>query len=354
MDTGTMQILDTITTHLGEPLSINQLTEKIKEKYGKAYYANIYRKIKQLNNEHLITTEHFGKSRIIKPNFQNYLIIDYLSEMETEKKINFIKGKSELIEILRNLNKITEILGNQCLIKSISSIDTAKNSELNRLELLFLAGETIAYQDAIPKLYEAISELENKYNLKIDSLIINENDFSSLIRSDEINPLREAVARKTILFCPEAFWSQMKEIAEKTDIRFLSTETKLNKISDEEIIFNLYRFGYKEFGSTFLETKKYCIEYIITALVLRNDARWLEAIPIILAKNDFRPNLLSFLSQKYRTSGKLMGLLKVLQSIKPSNKINDTIIILETFREEEKPANEESIRRKMRLYNALR
>src|SRR5208283_5077774 len=138
------------------------------------------------------------------------------------------QGKNELIEILRNLDKITESLGNQRLIKSISSIDTAKNFELNRLELLFLAGKVITYQDDIPKLYEAISELENKYNLKIDSLIINENDFSSLIRSDEINPLREAIARKTTLFGPEAFWSQMKENAEQTDIRLLTTETKLS------------------------------------------------------------------------------------------------------------------------------
>jgi len=274
--------------------------------------------------------------------------------METEKKINFIQGKNELIEILRNLNKITEILGNGCLIKSISSIDTAKNFELNRLELLFLAGKVITYQDDIPKLYEAISELENKYNLKIDSLIINENDFSSLIRSDEINPLREVIARKTILFGPEAFWSQMKENAEQTDIRVLTTETKPNKISEEEISSNLYRFGYKEFGSTFTETKKYCIEYIITALLLRNDARRIEAIPIILAKNNFRPNLLAFLSQKYRTSGKLIGLLKILQSIKPDSKINGAISILKTFHEEETPTNEESIRRKMRLYNAIR
>ncbi len=64
--------------------------------------------------------------------------------------------------------------------------------------------------------------------------------------------------------------------------------------------------------------------------------------------------MLAFLSQKYRTSGKLIGLLKILQSIKPDSKIKDAISILETFHEEETQANEESIRRKMRLYNAIR
>ena len=99
--------------------------------------------------------------------------------------------------------------------------------------------------------------------------------------------------------------------------------------------------------------KKFCIEYITTAMLLQEDARLTEAIPIILAKNSFKSNILAFLSQKFETSGKLMGLLKILHIIKPTRETTETIDFLETFEREEIPADEESILQKMRLYNAV-
>lgn len=351
MDTPTLRILDTLTSHLGEPLSINQLTERVKDKHGTAYYANIYKKLQKLKNEGLLTIEFCGNSSIIKPNFRNYLLIDSLAEMEIEKKINFLKRRTELTTILSNMNKL---LNNMCSIKSISAINAAKNIGLNRIELLFILRKSIGDKNATIKLYENMSQLQDKYNLRIDSLILNEDDFSALIRSDDINPLREAIAKQTTFFCPEAFWNEIKEIAEETEIKTITTETKPDKISEDAIVYNLSRFGYKEFGPTILQTNKYCIEYIITALLLSNDARRIEAIPIILAKNEFKSNLLAFLSQKYRITSKLLGLLKILQSIKPNNRITGTISILETFDEEETPADEQSILRKMRLYNVIK
>ncbi len=351
MDTLTFRILDTITSRLGEPLSINQLTEKIKEKYGTAYYANIYEKLQKMKNEELIITEFYGKSSIIKPNFHNYLLIDSLAETEIEKKISFLQRRTELLTVLSEMNRL---LNNHCSIKSVSSINSEKNIALNRMELLFILRRTIGDINATIELYKDMNQLQDKYNLRIDSLILDEEDFSSLIKSKDINPLREAIAKKIVFFCPEAFWNEIKEIAEEAEIKALLTETEPNRISEENLVYNLSRFGYKEFGPTVLQANNYCIEYIITSLLMSNDPRRLEAIPIILAKNDFKTNLLAFLSQKYRTTGKLLGLLKILQKIKPNNRIIDTISILETFTEEEMSADEQTILRKMRLYNAIR
>lgn len=352
IETPIHRILDTISSHLGEPLSINQLTEKIKEKYGAAYYSNIYKQIKELENKGLLTTAFCGKSSIVKPNFDNELIVELFAQMEIENKINFLKDKKELLIVLSSM---TKILDDICSIKSITSINPEKNSELNRLELLFLLRKMIDYKDVTSELYTRMRELQDQYNLKIDSLILNEDDFSSLIRSNEINPLREAFAKKITIFCPQAFWSQIKEISEESEIKTIEIETKPNNILETDLIYNLNRFGYREFGNRISQANKYCIEYIITSLLLSNDARRLEAIPIILAKNNFRSNLLAFLCQKYRLTGKLLGLLKSLQNIKPNDKIRDTISLLEIFKEEqETPADEESIRRNMRLYNAIR
>ena len=205
------------------------------------------------------------------------------------------------------------------------------------------------------RLYKSTLRLQDKYNLKIDSLILAEEDFSSLMRSNEINPIREAIAKETTIFGAEAFWSRIREISRQSrSISVIQEETRPSKISESALTANLYGFGYKEFGSTITESNRYCIEYIIIALLLSEDARRIDAVPTILAKNEFRENVLAFLSQKYRTTGKLLGLMKILHKILPSDQIARTISVLQTFGEKEIPGNESSIIRSMELYNAVR
>lgn len=349
MDTPTLRILDTISSHLGDSLSINQLTETIKDTYGTGHYANIYRKLQELKKEGLLNLNPVGRSSVINLNFQNYLLIDLLAEMEIEKKMESLKGRNDLFLFLTEMEKS---LNDACSIKSISSINLAKNIKLNRIEFLFLLRKTAHYLDETVRVYREMRKLQNKYNLRIDSLILDEDDFSDLARSNEINPLREALVKKTVFFCPQAFWSEIKRIAEKTEIRTNRTETEPSSISDLDLIYNLGRFGYREFGVNIEQGRSYCIEYLTTALLVLGDARRLGAIPVILAKNAFRSNLLAFLSQKFGTAGKLLGLLRTLHHIKPSREIGETMTILETLNVKEIPADERSILQKMRLYNA--
>lgn len=350
MDTPTLRILDTLSSNLGDSLSINQLTERIRETYGTAYYANIYQKLQKLKKEGLLTLDIIGKSTNAKLNFQNYLLIDTLAEMEIQKKKNFLTKRNDQLFFLGEIDKL---LNDTCTIRSLSSINPTKNIKLNRIELLALLRETPEYHNMTLQFYKEMLKLQNKYNLKINSLTVDKNDFTDLATSDEINPLREALSQTITIFAPQTFWSQIKEIAEKTEIKAIRTETKPANIPDSDLTYNLNRFGYKEFGHQTAQGKKFCIEYITTAILLQGDARLIEAIPIILAKNNFKSNILAFLSQKFETSGKLLGLLKILQNIKPTREILETIDLLETLNTEGIPADEESIMQKMRLYNAM-
>jgi hypothetical protein len=350
MDTPTFRILDTISSNLGDSLSINQLTKRIKDTFGSGHYPNIYQKIQELKTERLLNIELKGNSSNIKLNFQNYLLTDLLAEMEIEKKINFLTQRSELFPLLTEMDKA---LTDSCSIKSISSINSLKNIKLNRIEFLFFLRDTPDYHNATIELYKDMLKLQNKYNLKINNLTINKHDFLDQSTLDEINPIREALAEKIAFFCPQAFWSEIKAITEKTEIRAIKSETKPGNISDSDLTYNLNRFGYSEFGTHFTQGKKFCIEYIITAILLHDDARKLEATAVILAKNSFKSNILAFLSQKYQTAGKLMGILKILQENKATPEIEETIDILKAFNTEELPADAESIRQKLRLYNAL-
>lgn len=350
MDTPTLRILDAISSNLGSPISINQLTERIKDKYGSAYYANIYHKLQELKNEGFLNLEPIGKSSSIKLNFQNYLLIDMLAEIDIVKKRAFLTNRNDLFSFLIDMDKsLTDI----CAIKSISSINPSKNIKLNRMELLFLLNDTPNYHNQIIELNREMQKIQNKHNFKINNLILNKQDFLDLCTSEEINPLREALSEKTTFFCPQAFWSEIKKIAEKTEIRSIKSETKPASISDLDLNYNLNRFGYKEFGSHLAQGKKFCIEYIITAILLQDEARRTEAIAVILAKNPFKSNMLSFLSEKFQTAGRILGILKILKELQSTQEIEQTIDILKAYNTQEFPADEESIHQKLRLYNAL-
>src|SRR5664279_176408 len=142
MDTLTLRILETITSNMDDPLSINQLTERIKETYGSAYYANVHQKLQELKNEGTLALEQIGRSSNIKLNFQNYLLIDTLAEMEIEKKRNFLTNRNELFSLLTEMDKT---LNGKCEIQSISAINPSKNIKLNKIELLILLRETSNY-----------------------------------------------------------------------------------------------------------------------------------------------------------------------------------------------------------------
>jgi hypothetical protein len=59
-----------------------------------------------------------------------------------------------------------------------------------------------------------------------------------------------------------------------------------------------------------------------------------------------------FLSQKYETSGKLLGLLRILQHHISRNEINNTIQYMNALNVKEIPSNEKTILEEMKIYNA--
>lgn len=362
----TMMILDTLARGQSNPISINELTKEIESRYGRGYYHSIYNKIQFLEREKMIRLEKIGRATIPKLNLYNYLLLDLLTLLEMKKKQNFLRKNPEL-QLL--LTSIDDYCTNLHYIKSISMINSERNKKLNRLELLILLkdGADIDgghYHDdnehiktEILEINRLMQTLQNKYNIKIDSLILNTIEFETLSGSHEINPLREMLSEAITFFSPENYWMEIRKMQSRGIwIKTLDKEIIPAQITERELIYNLAKFGYKEFGYAIQPSMDICIEYIITAILQNNNIRMTEAIPVILAKNDREINyrMLIFLCRKYNLSGELLDLLRKLNELKGTEKTGEAISILESIKTEAKETiDKESIMEKMKLYDAL-
>lgn len=355
MNESTLRTIDILSRGIGKPVSINKLVKKIHEKYGTAYYRQVYDEIKKLKENNEIDMIRSGRSTSPFLNFNNPLVIDKLSQIELERKIRFLQDRKELELIIFEL---MEKLRKYELISSMGIVNPERNAKLNRIELIIMLRNFESDNDwkptfTIRKLIDAISAL---HNIRIDSLFIQENNFIELLKDDNANIVKNILSNKIIISNPQNFWMIIKSMLDNK-IQF-STDNEINpaKITEDELMYNLAKFGYKEFGHVITKESSIRIEYIITAILLRKEVRMLEAIPIILAKTETKVNynLLLFLSQKYDTASKLLGVLNALWEFKHIHGVKIAIRNLKALKTEEIKANFDDLERKMRLYHVIR
>lgn len=351
MDETTFRILETLSSELGKETSIRSLTERIARTHGTAYYANIYRKLQEMAKEEIINLTRIGRTIVASLNFSNFSIIDLLAEMELRKKQTFLKSSIEYRIFFADIEtRLSELH----LIRSISSINPYRNARLKRAELLVLirgANFLTSEKEARP-IHEIMQSIQAKHNLKVDYLILNEARFLNMMSRSEVNPVREMIANKIAFLNPQTFWFVIQVAAERNiPVAILDSETDPAKIPERDLMYNLARFGYSELGIELQQGSGICIEYIAAALLVKEDARRIEAVPVILAKNEVNYELLIFLSQKYNLSERLLGLLKVLVRIVPKPDAEAAIRALEIMKVKEIKADERSIAEKMRLYD---
>lgn len=359
------RILDILAREIGNPMSINQLKERINRIYGSADYKNTYMSMQDMWKRGFIIIEKIGKSSIATLNFDSPLLIDFLAEMEMRRKTLFLEKRQELQLLLLQLNAY---LKDFYFIKSISLINPQRNAALNRLELLILLKDSKSKRDIESETKEIKAKIEilkKIYNIRIDVLFLNGKKFLDLLKSNEINLARELLSDKIVLSHPQIFWLDlMNALQEGMNIKIHEGETNPAKISEENIVFNLGRFGYKEFGTPIIKGNPFGIEFLITAILLkRSKIRRIEAIPIILAKNRGKANytLLIFLAAKYNVLKKLYEILKILNAIKPMEEVKKALDNLkDTVTKRQKSGQDvldlklKDLEKQMRLYDAIR
>jgi hypothetical protein len=309
--------------------------------------------MRTLTKEGTITLTKAGNSSIANLNFDNYLLIDLLAELELKRKHDLLTKSKELQMLFKDAEERSEDIRS---IESISAINAERNLKLNRAELLILLHDSKDnnLHRNITNIHAIAQDLQALHNIKLDPIILTTDAFLDFLTSDEINPLREMLSNKITFHSPQDFWAHIAAaLARGYRIRLLETDTNPAKISEKDLIFNLARFGYKEIGPELRDGQRICIEYIIASIMMKGGARRMGAVPIILAKSKANYSLLIFLSQKYGLSGRLIGLLRALNKIKPSKDIAQAIETLEILKPKEIRPDYEGIEEKMRLYGAI-
>jgi len=363
MDKTTLMILDELSSNLGRNISIHGLTNELKKDCHKAHYKNIYDKIKELSKNNDIILEKIGNSSIITINFKSYNLLNLLSQLELIKKQQLLENDSELGMLFPEMDTyFKEEFG---YINSISIMRSKKNKALNRAEFLFIMKEPgnngrctgeIIWKEILD-IHKIMRNLEKIHNIKLDYLIVRENEFFELIKETAHNPLKEMISAQTVLMYQENYWLEIKKVADEgISIKGIE-EINPAKISEKDIIYNLGRFGYKEMGTEMEKGRDFCIETIITSLMLKGDARRIQAIPVILGKNIERGrkpiyNLLIFMAMKYKKSEKLLALLTLTGKLLPNKQITDAIEIMNCISIKPEKIDERGIKQKMEMYYA--
>ena len=355
MDEPTYRILDILSRRLGISMSINEITKNIDEIHGGAYYANTHEKIKELGREEILVLTKAGRSSLVSPNFDNYMIIDMLAEMELRRKHDFLKGRQEMQMLMLETDTHMRSIP---LISHILLMYPEKNTKLNKAEMLIrLKGsdDRKAIEETKVGVHTVMETLQQRHNIRMDYLILESRMFLDLLKSNEHNTVREMLHDKIAILHPQDFWLEVKNITEKgIRISSISHETSPAKISEEDIVFNLARFGYVEIGSKVKQGKLFCMEYAISSIMFHDDARRMDAIPVIIAKNPkISYGLLLFLARKYGFGGKMLGILRTMRNLvaRGMKTVDEPIRLLEAMRIEEVKANTKSIKEKLRLYN---
>lgn len=347
-----LRVMDALSRELGNTISINEITARVHRLHGSAYYANIYWALRNLAAHGLVTQTRAGKASLVSLNFRNYLLIDMLVPIELKRKLEFLRNRTEL---QLALSKIEEYCRGQPTIRAACLTNPERNASLNRIELLMLLQSTDwngRLHSLTRNMLATMRKLQGMHNFRIDFLALSTEEFSELLATEETNPIKVMMTNKIAFYAPQAFWMEIGATIEKGIKIRTEKEIDLVKLPEIDLGYNLARFGYTEFGREIKPGRELCIEETVASVLLKGDARRMEAIPIILAKN--RPNyrLLIFLTQKYGTSGKLLALLHVMNKIKPFSQVEEAIEILRDMGAREGKVDEKAIAQKMKLYHA--
>lgn len=305
-------ITETLLLHSRYSFSINGLAKKLQENYSRGSYSTVNIRIKDMEKEKKILIRKLGNTTLVNLNFEDFQILRSLYELEGYKVNKIIAEYPFFNEIHNQLSKLFDQSR-----YSICSSYTRSNLKRNRIELIFITYDIITDTDR-QVIARWIMETGIMKNIRIDYFIITMKKFKEYLQTEDFNYVKEVLYNRIVLVHSIDFWNSILPTLSKLenmDLKYdndYSTETDFTEISDDVIIYNLDRYGYKEFGPSYKIEKKISIEYLIMAILMKQNQRWYESVKVIANRNPAKLDLelLVFLCKKYSLLEKLIEIIK--------------------------------------------
>lgn len=342
------RVLEAMSKRVSDPISIRQLTSEMKRESGPAYYPNIYRALTALEKEGIVTMEKRGRASIPNLNFASYPLLDTLTEMELQKKREFLRKWPHTWPLFESLERD---LGDLPSVESILLLDPERNAKLNRAEPLVLMEEKDKEREG--RVEKATREIGLRFNTRVEPLVVAGAVLIERLRSPEKNPFKEMLIDVVVLYMPQNFWRLIRDaVVHGMRIRFDPDRTDPSKIGEKDLAYNLARLGYREIGSEEERGQDLSVEYVVSSALLGEDKRRIAAVPVLLAKNKIDYAILVFLSRRYGFAEKLLGVLIALIKVAPSREIDHAVASMSGAGISPAKMDEAHVRQTLRLYGS--
>ena len=126
-------------------------------------------------------------------------------------------------------------------VRSIWIMNAEQNIALNRAEFLILINfpkdETM---ESIITIHKIMRTIQRRYNILSNNLILTTDEFMTLLKSEEANPLREMLPNRINIISPQAFWAEFVIASEQgLRVKFETKATEPAEIREELLTYNL-------------------------------------------------------------------------------------------------------------------
>jgi hypothetical protein len=310
MNSTELGILEVLSKSPKGRQSISDIVRALKKLRGRAYYKNVYDAVKGLGEEGIIKITKAGRTSLVSLDFGSPQTIGVLSIMEIEKERAFLKknpGKSAILHAI-------EALGCPAAV-----IRPWAGPKLNMWKLFCITERKGILAD--------VRGIERMHNLMISPLILDGKEFKSMLESPEKNQIKDVFRDYLVVSNPEVLWRGV----ETASISETGALGDIENIGRGELRYNLGRFGYGGFGGK-AGGGKINIESVIAACMLSGEARLVEAVPVLLAKNRVDYGLLLYLAALYDLTGMAGFLMETAAAISGDANVKRGLGLFEHYR----------------------
>ncbi len=310
----TCLVLGALARNFGRLLSIKRLVSEISA-IKPSFYKNVYDEVMLLEQQGLLKMLKAGNNNLIEFDFSSIDLVNALSELELQKSAELLDAR----KLSASKVAFTELMLSLSPGTAACVVSGSKSLALNMLEFLIVLPDSVNSREARASTHSAVNSFSLKTNFKTTTLMLTALEFRQLLSDAKANSLKHLIKQETCFYNPQLYWLNFYSM-QKQGLKTVFQEATGNALdlTRDDVLKTFARHGYAELGGVAETTGDYCIETAIAAALLQEDARLLEAIPIVLAKNKVNYHLLEYLIAKHGKTG-LMGFL--LSTALPYSKI---------------------------------